>query len=84
MFSKAERANFSRRTSRSLSSWPTNLVAHDPPRPRSAVFFQGPPQNQKLPTVHGLAPESTKQARYTFGPMSALRPQDVLQSLPAL
>jgi len=29
-----------------------------------------------LPTLIGQEPEGTKQARYTFGPISALRPQD--------
>ncbi|MCX6972657.1 MAG: hypothetical protein NTV93_21240 [Verrucomicrobia bacterium] len=49
----------------------------------SAVWrhsFRGLHKNKNL-TMLGLAPESTKRARYTFGPMSALRPQDVLQSL---
>ena len=42
--------------------------------------FRGLHKNRNLKLI-GLAPENTKQARYTFGPMSALRPQDVLQSL---
>ena len=51
----------------------------------SAVWrhsFRGLHKNKNL-TLLGLAPENTKHARYTLGPMSALRPQDVLQSLPA-
>ena len=52
----------------------------------SAVWrhsFRGLHKNKNL-TLFGLAPQSTKQARYTFGPISALRPGDVLRSLPTL
>jgi hypothetical protein len=52
----------------------------------SAVWrhsFRGLHKNKNL-TLLGLAPESAKRARYTFGAMSALRPQDVLQNLPSL
>ncbi|MCX6969372.1 MAG: hypothetical protein NTV93_04350, partial [Verrucomicrobia bacterium] len=52
----------------------------------SAVWrhsFRGLHKNKNL-TLLGLAPQSTKQARYTFGPISALRPGDVLRSLPTL
>jgi len=38
--------------------------------------------NAKNLKLRGLAPVGAKKARYTFGPMSALRPQDVLQSAP--
>jgi hypothetical protein len=51
----------------------------------SAVWrhsFRGLHKNKSLELL-GLAPETTKRARYTFGPMSSLRPQDVLRSLPA-
>ena len=45
--------------------------------------FRGLHKNKNL-TLLGLAPDGTKRARYTFGPMSNLRPQDVLRALPAL
>lgn len=51
----------------------------------SAVWrhsFRGLHKNKNLKLL-GLAPESMKRARYTFGPTTALRPQDVMQSLPA-
>lgn len=44
--------------------------------------FRGLHKNSNLKLL-GLAPESTKQARYTFGPMIALHPQDVLRFLPS-
>ena len=45
--------------------------------------FRGLHKNRNLKLL-GLVPDGTKHARYTFGPMSDLQPQDVLQSLPAL
>ncbi|MCX6972573.1 MAG: hypothetical protein NTV93_20815, partial [Verrucomicrobia bacterium] len=51
----------------------------------SAVWrhsFRGLHKNKNL-TLLGLATESAKHARYTFGAMTELHPQDVLQSLPA-
>lgn len=52
----------------------------------SAVWrhsFRGLHKNKNL-TLLGLASGGTKRAQYTFGGMNNLRPQDVLQALPAL
>ena len=45
--------------------------------------FHGLHKNKNLKLL-GLAPESAKRARYTFGAMSDLHPQDVLRNLPTL
>ncbi|MCX6970301.1 MAG: hypothetical protein NTV93_09135 [Verrucomicrobia bacterium] len=52
----------------------------------SAVWrhsFRGLHKNKNL-TLLGLATDGTKSVRHTIGPMGALHPQDVLQSLPGL
>mgnify|MGYP003613774956 CR=1 FL=1 len=43
--------------------------------------FRGLHRDKNL-TLLGLDPRGNRRARYTFGSMSALRPEDVLKALP--